>query len=78
VDAVRAAVLLAVQEVLHIDEPTVLAAQTLRALPNYNSFRLVDIIERVETRLNVELDDLTPQALRDIDSLCAAFAGRLR
>ncbi len=77
-DAVRAAVLLAVQEVLHIDEPTVLAARTLRALPNYNSFRLVDIIERVETRLNVELDDLTPEALRDIDSLCAAFAGRSR
>ena len=77
-DAVRAAVLLAVQEVLRIDEPTVLAAPTLRALPNYNSFRLVDIIERVETKLNVELDDLSPQALHDLDSLCAAFAGRPR
>ncbi|WP_199754084.1 acyl carrier protein [Amycolatopsis sp. WAC 01375] len=75
----RAAVLAVIQDVLRIDEPTVRAATTLRELPNYNSFGLVDIIERVETRLAVVLDDedLTPQALQDIDSLCAIFARRV-
>ncbi|KAA2261400.1 acyl carrier protein [Solihabitans fulvus] len=77
-DLVRATVLAAIEDVLRLDESIVLAARTLRDLPNFNSFRLVDIIERVESQLNVELDadDLTPQALRDTDSLCAAFARR--
>jgi len=77
--AARAAVLAAIQEVLRTDESTVRAATGLRDLPNYNSFGLVEIIERAETRLAVVLgdEDLTPEALRDIDSLCATFARRL-
>jgi acyl carrier protein len=78
--AVRAAVRATIQEVLRVDEPTVVTARTLRELPNYNSLRLVEIIERVESRLNVALDDgdLTPQALESADALCAAFARRAR
>lgn len=76
--AVRAALVAAIRDVLRVDEPAITAARTLRELPNYNSFRLVDIIERVETRLGLVLDDeaLTPQALHDVDSLCRAFAER--
>ncbi|UMP07071.1 hypothetical protein [Amycolatopsis sp. EV170708-02-1] len=64
---------------LRIDESTVRAATALRGLPNYNSFGLVEIIERAEARLEVVLgdEDLTPEALRYIDSLCATFARRM-
>ncbi|MFE5569129.1 acyl carrier protein [Amycolatopsis japonica] len=77
--AARAAVLAAIQEVLRIDDSTVRGATSLRELPNYNSFGLVEIIERAEARLGVVLgdEDLTPEALRDIDSLCATFARRM-
>ncbi|MFC3454870.1 acyl carrier protein [Amycolatopsis speibonae] len=77
--AARHAVLSAIQEVLRVDEPTVRAATTLRELPGYNSFGLVEIIERAEARLAVVLQDgdLAPQALQDIDSLCAIFASRV-
>src|SRR4051794_25024131 len=56
-----------------VDAP---AGRPLRDLPSFNSFRLVDAIERVEARLGVELgpDDLGAASLRDVDSLCAAFA----
>ena len=76
--AVREALVAAIRDVLRVGEPEITAARTLRELPNYNSFRLVDIIERVETRLGLVLDDeaLTPQALHDVDSLCKAFAER--
>ncbi|MGW5422607.1 acyl carrier protein [Streptomyces sp. NPDC003943] len=48
----------------------------LRDLPQFNSFRLVDVIERVESRLGVTLD---PEALREdsfdtVDTLCRLFA----
>lgn len=74
-DSVRAAVVAAIQEVLRVAEP---AEGALRDLPGYNSFRLVEIIENAERRLAVTLhdDDLTPEALRDVDALCAAFARR--
>ena len=73
--AVRAAVVAAIQDVLPAGETV---AGALRDLPGYNSFRLVEIIEKAEQRLGVTLDeeDLTPQALRDVDSLCAAFTRR--
>lgn len=47
----------------------------LRTLPGFNSFRLVEVIERAEARLRVELDpdDLTGTALHDLDSLGAVF-----
>lgn len=76
---IRAALLDVVGEVLRIDGGSVNGA-ALRDLPNYNSLRLVEIVERAEERLGVRLDDtdLTPQALRDVDSLCAAFERRVR
>lgn len=47
----------------------------LREFPGFSSFRLVDVIERVEARLRVEVepDALTPASLRDLDSLCGLF-----
>jgi acyl carrier protein len=77
-DTVHAAVVAAIQEVLRVDGVALAAAPTMRELPNYNSFRLVEIIEKVEARLGVELDpdDLNAQTLRDVDSLCQAFAHR--
>lgn len=49
--------------------------QPLRELPGFSSFRLVDVIERVEARLGreVEPEALTPESLRDLDSLCGLF-----
>jgi acyl carrier protein len=78
-DGIRAALVDVVGEVLRIDGSSVNGAE-LRDLPNYNSLRLVEIVERAEDRLGVRLDDtdLTPQALRDVDSLCAAFERRVR
>lgn len=77
---IRAALVDVVGEVLRIDERGGVAGAALRDLPNYNSLRLVEIVERAEVRLGVRLDDtdLTPQALRDVDSLCAAFERRVR
>ncbi|HEY7816221.1 MAG TPA: hypothetical protein VIC62_23445 [Nakamurella sp.] len=54
--------------------------QSFRSLSNFNSFRLVDIIEQVETRLGVDLDgdDLTVDALRDVETLARLFARAAR
>jgi hypothetical protein len=75
VDGVRMAVVGALAAVLRIPVNATTGGP-LRDLPNFNSFRLVDVIERVEARLGVELgpDDLGAASLRDVDSLCAAFA----
>jgi hypothetical protein len=69
---VRSAVVEAVQAVLRVDE----VSGAFRAMPNFNSFRLVDVIERVESRLGVTLDaeDLTLESLHDVDSLTRLFA----
>lgn len=77
-EPVRATVLDVIGSVLRIDENTVLAADSLRDLPGYNSFRLVEIINEAEGRLGVELgeDDLTAQAINDVDGLGAVFARR--
>lgn len=47
----------------------------LRDVPGFSSFRLVDVIERVEARLGVEVaaEALTPESLRSLDSLCGLF-----
>ena len=80
---IHAAVGDAVRTVLRLDGAEVLTGQAFRTLPNFNSFRLVDIIERVETGLGVRLDaeDLTLDALHDVDALARLFArvaGRTR
>jgi hypothetical protein len=86
VDAVdvEAAVVEAVRAVLRLhDAGAVDPSRPFRTLPNFNSFRLVEVIERLESRLGVELDadDLTLDALHDVDSLARLFVrtlGRLR
>ena len=62
--------------VLGLADDDVLAEdRALRDLPGFNSFKLIDVIERVETALGVELDpdQLTASSLRDVGSLCALF-----
>jgi acyl carrier protein len=75
-EPVRAAVLGALCETLHVDDSRLHAADTLRDLPGFNSFRLVDVIDRVERRLGVEVPAaaLSAADLHDVDSLCAMFA----
>lgn len=77
--AARPVVLAAIAAVLRIDEADVLAAGSLRELPGFNSFRLVEIIERSEGLLGVELsdEDFTPDTLTHAAALCAAFAKAL-
>jgi acyl carrier protein len=62
-------------EVLAVDRPALAAAESLAELPTYDSFRLVEIVERLEERFGAELDpaDLTPGNLRRVESLCALF-----
>jgi acyl carrier protein len=73
---VAAAVREAVRTVLRLDEAGDWLTSPFRSLPNFNSFRLVDIVELVESRLGVTVDaeDLTVDALRDVDSLTRLFA----
>jgi acyl carrier protein len=75
-EPVRAAVVGALCETLHVDQSRLRAADTLRDLPGFNSFRLVDVIDRVERRLGVEVPAaaLSAADLHDVDSLCAMFA----
>ncbi|TDP92851.1 acyl carrier protein [Labedaea rhizosphaerae] len=77
-DAVTAVVVAAIATVLGVDEAEVRAAGSLRELAGFNSFRLVEIIERAEGALGVELtdEDLTPDTLTRTGALCAAFARR--
>ncbi len=44
----------------------------LAALPGFTSFRMVDLIDRLEKQLDIELDadDLVPENLRSMDGLC--------
>lgn len=75
--AIKDLVIGAVRTALRLGETVpVPTDRPLRALPNFNSFRLVDIIEQVESRLGVTLDadDLTVETLRDIDTMAELFA----
>ncbi|MEJ2852350.1 MULTISPECIES: hypothetical protein [unclassified Saccharothrix] len=72
-EAVRSTVVGALASVLDVESSVV--AGPLRELPKFNSFRLVDVIERVESALEVELDpdDLATSDLRDVDALTGLF-----
>jgi hypothetical protein len=63
---IRVAVGHAVRTVLRLAEGEPAPTQPLRTLPNFNSFRLVDIVELVETKLGTRLgaDDLVGDAAR--------------
>ncbi|TBL39256.1 acyl carrier protein, partial [Verrucosispora sp. SN26_14.1] len=73
---VQAAVLGALRDTLHLDEARLRPTDVLRDLPGFDSFRLVDVIDRVERRLGVEVPAtaLSAADLRDVGSLCAMFA----
>ncbi|MEU7994190.1 phosphopantetheine-binding protein [Micromonospora sp. NPDC049060] len=64
-----------VRGVLGVGPEVPVDGRPLRTLSGFNSFRLVEVIERAEARLGVELDpdDLTGPALHDLDSLGAVF-----
>ncbi|WBB78733.1 acyl carrier protein [Micromonospora sp. WMMD882] len=73
--AVRDTVVDIAADVLGVDPTTLHATPTLTDLPTFNSFRIVEIVERVEERLDVEVDpaDLTPDNLTRLDTLTALF-----
>lgn len=61
--------------VLAVDPATLSSTRTLTELPTFSSFRVVDIVERVEQSLGVEVDAalLTPDNLHDLAGLCGVF-----
>ncbi|MET9254018.1 hypothetical protein [Streptomyces sp. NPDC003717] len=62
--------------VLRVTAAELLAGRPLTEVPGFGSFRMVDIVERVEERLRVEFDadDLVPENLHDLDGLCRIAA----
>jgi alkylation response protein AidB-like acyl-CoA dehydrogenase/acyl carrier protein len=73
---VRDAVVATAAEVLGVDTETLRHDGRLHALPAFNSFRMVELLEQLEERLGVQADPelLTPQTLRTVDGLCGLFA----
>jgi hypothetical protein len=73
---VRDAVVEALSTVLGLDPHTVKSAPTLRALPGFESFRLVEAIELAERKLDAEaaVERAGSSGLRDLDGLCRIFA----
>ncbi|WP_181160518.1 acyl carrier protein [Streptomyces solincola] len=72
-DALRCEVAAVVGDVLDADAAALLADGTdLAVLPGFTSFRMADVIDRLEARLGVEFDagDLVPENLRSVDGLC--------
>jgi len=72
---VHEAVLDALRGSLNVDDETVRTSATLRDLPGFTSFRLVDVIERVERRLGIELAPgaIVAANLSDLAGLCRLF-----
>ncbi|SEC38363.1 hypothetical protein SAMN05216489_00593 [Streptomyces sp. 3213] len=59
--------------VLGTEVERLLKGQLLSDVPRFSSFRIVEIVERLEEELRFEFaaDDLVPENLHDIDALCA-------
>jgi acyl carrier protein len=76
-ESLRRAVASVVGSVLGVPDVRLLDSAELASLPRFSSFRLVEIIERLEGELGVELDpaDLVPENLRSVADLCR-IAGR--
>lgn len=57
---------------LRVPASVLLDGAELRSLPAFSSFRMIEIVERLEDRFHVEVspDDLVPENLRDLDALC--------
>jgi hypothetical protein len=76
---VQDAVTEALSAVLRVPRAAILDDQPLRELPHFNSFRLLDAIDRAEQRLGLQVEPtaLTADNLRDAGSLRRLFtAGR--
>ncbi|MFJ8948327.1 acyl carrier protein [Streptomyces sp. NPDC102395] len=75
-DALRTAVVEEAAAVLRVPAAELLAGRALTEIPGFGSFRMVDIVERIEERLDIEFDaaDLVPENLHDLDGLCRITA----
>lgn len=71
-EVLRRAVAAIASGVLGVTEARLLGGLEFTSLPRFSSFRLVEIIERLEDELGVELDpaDLVPENLHRVDDLC--------
>ncbi|CAN3983726.1 hypothetical protein [Kitasatospora purpeofusca] len=69
----RAAVAAVAAAVLGTPVGPLLDGRSLGEVPQFSSFRIVEIIERLEDELRFEFDaaDLVPENLHDIDAICA-------
>lgn len=72
----RPAVAAVVAGVLGVDAAEVLAGTPFPVFPSFSSFRLIDIVERLESEFAVEFDgdDLVPEHLHHLDDLCRLVA----
>ncbi|MGW2835323.1 hypothetical protein [Streptomyces sp. NPDC001286] len=71
-DGLRRAVAGMAADVLGVAEADLLHGAALDSFPSFSSFRLVEIIDRIESDLGVELDadELIPEKLRRVDDFC--------
>ncbi|MFJ4525657.1 acyl carrier protein [Streptomyces sp. NPDC088810] len=67
----RAVIASVAAETLGADPAALLAGASLSELPEFNSFRIVELVERLEERFRIEFraDDLVPENLRRVDDL---------
>lgn len=58
--------------VLRVPPAELASAAALDEVPGFSSFRMVEIVERLEDRLGIQFDpdDLLPENLHDLDRLC--------
>ncbi|WP_439944259.1 hypothetical protein [Streptomyces sp. BBFR115] len=72
---VRAVVTGTTAEILGVDQADLHGAAALTDLPTFSSFRIVEIVERVEEELDTEVEasELTPDNLSRLDTLIALF-----
>jgi hypothetical protein len=66
--------------VLRVGGADLTGQRPLRALPGFSSFRLVEVIERIEARLGIEVDadELTVDNLQHLDSVHGLFVRAVR
>lgn len=74
-DDLRDQVIAVAADALDVTPEAVTATVALNQLSTFNSFRVVDIVERLEDRFGVQVDpaDLVPENLSRIDGLCGMF-----
>ncbi|MGJ5763279.1 acyl carrier protein [Streptomyces galbus] len=71
-DELRSAVARMVADVLGVPQAELLDGTPLDYFPSFTSFRLIEIIDRIESDLGLELDadELIPEKLRRVDDFC--------